>query len=59
MKNWKNICKSPVWFVPVALIISLATIEFIHISMHRKYCKTEAEWMNEKGLEYDRESAVE
>ncbi len=50
---------SPIWFVPVALISILILIEGIHVVMHNKYCKTEAQWMNEKGLEYDRESNVE
>ena len=50
---------SPIWLVPMALISILILIEAIHISMHEKYCKTEAQWMNDKGLEYDRESNVE
>ncbi len=51
--------KSPLWFVPVLLVAILSLIEVIHVSMHEKYCKTEAQWMNEQGLEYDRESEVE
>ncbi len=50
---------SPIWFVPMMLLSVLILIESIHISMHSKYCKTEAQWMNEKGLEYDREPAVD
>tara|TARA_B100000131_G_scaffold298000_1_gene317233 strand:+ start:54 stop:224 length:171 start_codon:yes stop_codon:yes gene_type:complete len=50
---------SPLWVIPVGLISLLILIEGIHITMHGKYCKTEAEWMNEQGLEYDRESNVE
>ena len=50
---------SHMWFVQVFLITILVVIESIHIYMHGQYCKTEAQWMNEKGLEYDRESNVE
>ena len=50
--------RSPIWFLPIALISIFILIEAIHINMHGKYCKTEAQWMNEKGLEYDRESNV-
>ncbi len=49
---------SPIWFVPIGLISVVILIESIHVFMHGKYCKTEAQWMNEKGLEYDRESNV-
>ena len=52
--------KSPVWFVPIGLIAILSLIEGIHISMHSKYCKTDAQWMNEQeGMTYERESNVE
>tara|TARA_Y100001968_G_scaffold280546_1_gene277092 strand:- start:534 stop:680 length:147 start_codon:yes stop_codon:yes gene_type:complete len=46
--------------LPVGEILTLSLIEGIHVSMHRKYCKTEAEWMNQQaGMTYDRESNVE
>ena len=56
MKNWKQIAISPMWFIPVALIGVFITIEGVHIAMHGKYCKTKAQWMNESGQLYDRES---
>ncbi len=49
---------SPLWFVPVGLVSLLILIEFLHVSMHAQYCKTEAQWMNDRGLKYDRESSV-
>ena len=54
-----NKARSPLWVIPIGLIGLLILIEGIHINMHGKYCKTEAQWMNEQGLEYDRESNVE
>lgn len=59
MNHKKKFLTSPAWFIPVILISLLAFIEILHVSMHRKYCKTEAQWMNQKGLDYDRESSVE
>ena len=50
---------SPLWFTPIALLGLLILIELIHIAMHGKYSKTEAQWMNEQGLEYDRESKAQ
>ncbi len=50
---------SPLWLVPTSLVSIFILIEAIHISMHGEYCKTEAQWMNQQGLEYDRESNVE
>ncbi len=51
--------KSPLWFVPIVVVAMLALVEGIHISMHKKYCMTEAEWMNQQeGMTYDRESMV-
>lgn len=48
------------WFVPIVLIAIFGLIEGIHISMHSKFCKTEAQWMNEQeGMSYDRESNVQ
>ena len=53
--NWK----SPIWFVPMAIVAVFAVIEGIHISMHSEYCKTESQWINQQeGLTYDRESKV-
>ena len=54
----KTYLSSPILLVPISLLSLLILIEFIHIRMHSKYCKTEAQWMNERGLEYDRESNV-
>ncbi len=54
-----DVWKSPVWFVPVALLAILCFIEIRHLSIHGEYCKTESEWMNDRALEYDRESSVE
>ena len=52
--------KSPIWFVPVSIVLILTLIEGIHISQHDKYCKTEAQWMNEQeGMTYDRESQID
>ncbi len=34
-------------------------MEGLHLAEHNKYCKAKAEWMNESGLQYDRESEVE
>ena len=59
MTDKKTIWKSPIWFVPVILLLTLGLIEALHISMHGKYCKTEAQWMNDQGLQYDRELNVD
>ncbi len=58
MTNWKETVISPVWFVPVSLLLILVVIEGIHLTQHKKYCKTKAEWMNESGQLYERESEV-
>ncbi len=58
MENWKEIIRSPIWFIPVGLFLVLASIEGIHLSKHSQYCKTKAEWMNESGEIYERESEV-
>ncbi len=59
MIRLKEVLFSPIWFIPVALMVILASIEAMHLAKHEKYCKTEAQWMNERGVTYDRESAVE
>ncbi len=59
MNRRSDFWASPSWFIPVGLVACFAFIEAIHVNMHSKYCKTEAQWMNEKGMEYDRESSVE
>jgi len=48
------------WFIPIVLIVMFCLIEGIHISMHDRFCDTEAQWMNEQeGMSYDRESNVQ
>ena len=59
MKNWKEIVGSPIWWVPVSLLVLFISIEGLHLAEHDKNCKTKAAWMKEVGLEYDRESEVQ
>ncbi len=59
MNNWKEIVGSPIWWVPVSLLVLFISIEGLHLAEHGKNCKTKAAWMNEVGLEYDRESEVQ
>ena len=59
MSNGNVFWASPAWFIPVVLMASFAFIEGMHVNQHSKYCKTEAQWMNEKGMEYDRESLAD
>ncbi len=54
--NWN----SPVFFIPLLLLYIVVSIESIHIYMHRKYCKIDAEWMNnQEAMTYDIELQVE
>jgi len=57
--NMKNILVSPIWWFPCTLLFLFISIEGLHLAEHEKNCKTKAAWMNEAGLEYDRESEVE
>ena len=50
---------SPIWWVPVSLLVLFISIEGLHLAENGKNCKTKAAWMNEVGLEYDRESEVQ
>ena len=59
MKNWEEIVGSPIWWLPVSLLILFVLIEGMHLGEHGKNCKTKAAWMNEVGIEYDRESEVQ
>jgi len=58
LNNWKETVSSPIWWLPVTLLFLFSLIEGLHLSEHSKNCKTKAAWMNEAGLEYDRESEV-
>ena len=58
LNNWKETVSSPIWWIPVTLLLIFSLIEGLHLSEHGKNCKTKAAWMNEAGLEYDRESEV-
>ena len=42
-----------------SLLVLFISIEGLHLAEHGKNCKTKAAWMNEVGLEYDRESEVQ
>ena len=59
MKLWKEIAVSPIWYIPVLLLIMFIFIEGIHLTKHEQYCKTKSQWMHESGIEYDRESEAE
>ena len=59
MKNWKDIVGSPIWWVPVSLLVLFILIEGLHLVEHGENCNTKAAWMNEVGLEYDRELEVQ
>ena len=59
MNNWKEIVGSPIWWVPLSLLVLFISIEGLHLTEHGKNCKTKAAWMKEVGLEYDRESEVQ
>ena len=58
LNNWKEIVGSPIWWIPVSLLVLFSSVEGLHLAEHGKNCKTKADWMNEAGLEYDRESEV-
>ena len=56
--KYKEVISSPVYFIPVLLLSILIIIEGFHIFNHKQNCKTKAEWMEQSGMTYDRESEV-
>ena len=56
--KYKEVISSPVFFIPVLLLSIMITIEGFHIFSHKQNCKTKAEWMEQSGMTYDRESEV-
>ena len=56
--KYKEVISSPVYFIPVLLLSIIITIEGFHIFNHKQNCKTKAEWMEQSGMTYDRESEV-
>ena len=56
--KYKKVIFSPVYFIPVLLLFIMIIIEGFHIFNHKQNCKTKAEWMEQSGMTYDRESEV-
>ena len=56
--KYKEVISSPVYFIPVLLLSIIIIIEGFHIFNHKQNCKTKAEWMEQSGMTYDRESEV-
>ncbi len=56
--KYKEVMSSPVYFIPVLLLSIMIIIEGFHIFNHKQNCKTKAEWMEQSGMTYDRESEV-
>ena len=56
--QYKEVISSPVYFIPVLLLSIMIIIEGFHIFNHKQNCKTKAEWMEQSGMTYDRESEV-
>ena len=56
--KYKEVISSPVCFIPVLLLSIMHIIEGFHIFNHKQNCKTKAEWMEQSGMTYDRESEV-
>ena len=56
--KYKKVISSPVYFFPVLLLSIMIIIEGFHIFNHKQNCKTKAEWMEQSGMTYDRESEV-
>ncbi len=56
--KFKEVISSPVYFIPVLLLSIMIIIEGFHIFNHKQNCKTKAEWMEQSGMTYDRESEV-
>ena len=56
--KYKEVISSPVYFIPVLILSIMIIIEGFHIFNHKQNCKTKAEWMEQSGMTYDRESEV-
>ena len=56
--KYKEVISSPVYFIPVLLLSIMIIIEGFHIFNHKQNCKNKAEWMEQSGMTYDRESEV-
>ena len=56
--QYKEVISSPVYFIPILLLSIMIIIEGFHIFNHKENCKTKAEWMEQSGMNYDRESEV-
>ena len=56
--KYKEVISSPVYFIPVLHLSLMIIIEGFHIFNHKQNCKTKAEWMEQSGMTYDRESEV-
>jgi len=56
--QYKEVISSAVYFIPVLLLYIMISIEDFHIFNHKQNCKTKAEWMEQSGMTYDRESEV-
>ena len=56
--KYKEVISSPVYFIPVLLLSIMIIIEGFHIFNHKQNCKTKAEWMEQSGMTYERESEV-
>ena len=56
--KYKEVLSSPVYFIPVLLLSIMIIIEGFHIFNHKQNCKTKAEWMEQSGMTYERESEV-
>ena len=56
--KYKEVISSPVYFIPVLLLSIMIIIEGFQIFNHKQNCKTKAEWMEQSGMTYDRESEV-
>ncbi len=39
MNNWKEIVGSPIWWVPVSLLVLFISIEGLHLAEHGKNCR--------------------
>ena len=56
--KYKEVISSPVYFIPLLLLSIMIIIEGFHLFNHKQNCKTKAEWMEQSGMTYDRESEV-
>ena len=56
--KYKEVISSPLYFIPILLLSIMIIIEGFHIFNHKQNCKTKAEWMEQSGMTYDRESEV-